>query len=88
LGANNTLPVILAANLNDEYVQAVIKLLIRYKRAIGWTIVDIIGIPLDICTHKIQLEEECSPSIEHQRRLNPPIQEVIKKEIIKWLDAW
>ena len=27
------------------------------------------------------------PSIEHQRRLNPPMQEVVKKEIIKWLDA-
>ena len=27
------------------------------------------------------------PSIEHQRRLNPHMQEVVKKEIIKWLDA-
>ena len=26
-------------------------------------------------------------SIEHQRCLNPPMQEVVKKEIIKWLDA-
>lgn len=26
------------------------------------------------------------PSIEHQSRLNPPNQEVIKKEINKWLD--
>lgn len=59
----------------------------RYKRTIGWTIADIIGIPLDICTHKIQLEENCTPSVEHQRRLNPPMQEVVKKEIIKWLDA-
>ncbi|XP_049372491.1 uncharacterized protein LOC125837400 [Solanum verrucosum] len=86
LGANNTSPVILVADLNDERVQAVIKVLIRYKRAIGWTIADIIGIPLGICTHKIQLEEDCNPSIEHQRRLNPHIQEVVKKEIIKWLD--
>ncbi|XP_049410485.1 uncharacterized protein LOC125873640 [Solanum stenotomum] len=87
LGANNTLPVILATNLNDAHVQAVVKVLTRFKRAIGWTIVDIIGIPLGICTHKIQLEEDCSPSIEHQRRLNPPMQEVVKKEIIKWLDV-
>ena len=27
------------------------------------------------------------PSIEHQRLLNPPMQEVVKKEIIKWLYA-
>ena len=25
-------------------------------------------------------------SIEHQRKLNPPKQKVVKKEIIKWLD--
>ncbi|XP_049372553.1 uncharacterized protein LOC125837492 [Solanum verrucosum] len=48
---------------------------------------DIIGIPPGICTHKIQLEEDCSPSIEHQWMLNLPMQEVVKKEIIKWLDA-
>ncbi|XP_015158401.1 uncharacterized protein [Solanum tuberosum] len=87
LGTNNTLPVILAADVNEEQVQEVIKVLRRYKRAIGWTIADIIGIPPGICTNKIQLEEDCSLSIEHQRRLNPPMQEVVKKEIIKWLDV-
>jgi len=78
---------ILAADLNEEQVKEVITVLRRYKRAIGWTIADIIGISPGICTHKIQLDEDCSPSIEHQRRLNPPMQEVVKKEIIKWLDA-
>ncbi|XP_059310579.1 uncharacterized protein LOC132061921 [Lycium ferocissimum] len=60
---------------------------LRYKKAIGWCIADIQGIPPGICTHKIQLDEECEPSVEHQRRLNPPMQEVVKIEIIKWLDA-
>jgi len=27
------------------------------------------------------------PSIEHKRRLNLPLQEVLKKEIINWLDV-
>ncbi|XP_059302297.1 uncharacterized protein LOC132054274 [Lycium ferocissimum] len=40
-----------------------------------------------ICEHKIQLEEDSKPSVEHQRRLNQNIQEVVKNEIIKWLDA-
>ncbi|KAA3466659.1 Retrovirus-related Pol polyprotein from transposon 17.6 [Gossypium australe] len=35
--------------------------------------------------HKIILED--SKSIEQQRRLNPIMKEVVKKEIIKWLDA-
>ncbi|XP_070011158.1 uncharacterized protein [Nicotiana sylvestris] len=37
--------------------------------------------------NKIILEEYARPSLEHQRRLNEAIQEVVKKEVIKWLDA-
>jgi len=37
--------------------------------------------------HKILLEEGHKPSREHQRRLNPNMKEVVKKEVIKWLDA-
>ena len=33
------------------------------------------------------LEDDAKPTIEHQRRLNPNIKEVVKKEIINWLDA-
>ncbi|KAK4733817.1 hypothetical protein R3W88_008078 [Solanum pinnatisectum] len=55
LGTNNTLPIILAADLNEEQVQEVMKVLRRYKRAIGWTITDIIGIPPRICTTRFIL---------------------------------
>ena len=51
------------------------------------TIADIIGIPPAICSHKITLMPDHKTSIEHERRLNPPMQEVVNKEIIKWLDA-
>ena len=37
--------------------------------------------------HKIRLEEGKDASVERQRRLNPAMKEVVKKEIIKWLDA-
>ena len=37
--------------------------------------------------HKILLEDYYSNSIEQQRRLNLIVKEVVKKEIIKWLDA-
>ena len=37
--------------------------------------------------HKILLEDEKKGSVESQRRMNPIIKEVVKKEIIKWLDA-
>ncbi|XP_069150729.1 uncharacterized protein [Solanum lycopersicum] len=87
LGKDDTLPIITALYLNVHQVESLVKLLKRFKRAIGWTIADIIGIPPGICSHKIQSMPDYTPSIEHRRRLNPPMQEVVKKEIIKWLDA-
>ena len=48
---------------------------------------DIKGINPTICMHKILLEDSSKNSIEGQRRLNPIMKEVVKKEIIKWLDA-
>ncbi|KAK4713472.1 hypothetical protein R3W88_019379 [Solanum pinnatisectum] len=54
LGRDGTLSVIIAANLNAEQVGALISVLKRFKRAIRWTITDIIGIPPGICFHKIQ----------------------------------
>ena len=37
--------------------------------------------------HKILLEENARISIEHQRRLNPVMREVVRKEVLKWLNA-
>ena len=37
--------------------------------------------------HKILLGDYYSNSVEQQRRLNPIIKEVVKKEILKWLVA-
>ena len=37
--------------------------------------------------HKILLEENAKISIEHQRKLNPVIKEVVRKEVLKWLNA-
>ena len=37
--------------------------------------------------HKILLEENAKTSIEHQRRLNLVMKEVVRKEVLKWLNA-
>ena len=87
LGKGDTFLVIIASDLNVKQVECLIEMLKRFKRAIGWTIIEIIGISPGICSHKIQLIPDHKPSIEHQRRLNAPMHEVVKKEIIKWLDA-
>ena len=37
--------------------------------------------------HKILLEETSKPSVEHQRRLNPVMKEIVRKEVLKLLNA-
>nr|GEU37833.1 reverse transcriptase domain-containing protein [Tanacetum cinerariifolium] len=39
------------------------------------------------CTHKILIEEDYKPAVQHQRPVNPKIHDVIKKEVEKLLDA-
>ncbi|XP_070046443.1 uncharacterized protein [Nicotiana tomentosiformis] len=85
-GPCSTLPVILSSYLTNEPVDSTLAVLQKRKKAIGWTLVDIRGICPIFCIHKIKLEDDAKPSIEHQRRLNEAMQEVVKKEIIKWLD--
>ncbi|GJW89320.1 reverse transcriptase domain-containing protein [Tanacetum coccineum] len=48
---------------------------------------DIKGIDPEFCTHKILMEEDYEPTVQHQRRVNPKIHDVIKKEVEKLLDA-
>nr|GFB10557.1 retrovirus-related Pol polyprotein from transposon opus [Tanacetum cinerariifolium] len=45
------------------------------------------GINPEFCTHKILMEEDYKPAVQHQRRVNPKIHDVIKKEVEKLLDA-
>ncbi|HEY5259803.1 MAG TPA: reverse transcriptase family protein, partial [Rhabdochlamydiaceae bacterium] len=82
-----TLPVIIASHLEKEQEERLIDLLKRNKKAFGWTLADIPGISPSMCTHRIILEDDAKPSREPQRRLNPPMMEVVKKEVIKLLDA-
>nr|GEZ58547.1 reverse transcriptase domain-containing protein [Tanacetum cinerariifolium] len=58
-----------------------------HKRAIAWKLSDIQGINLEFYTHKILMEEDYKPVVQHQRRVNLKIHNVIKKEIEKLLDA-
>nr|GFA59294.1 reverse transcriptase domain-containing protein [Tanacetum cinerariifolium] len=45
------------------------------------------GINPEFCTHKILMEEDYKAAVQHQRRVNPKIHDVIKKEVEKILDA-
>ncbi|GJT36812.1 reverse transcriptase domain-containing protein [Tanacetum coccineum] len=45
------------------------------------------GIDPTFCTHKILMDDDFKPYVQHQRRVNPKIHEVIKAKVIKLLDA-
>ncbi|CAN6459158.1 unnamed protein product [Victoria cruziana] len=87
LGSNDSLPVIISSLLSFEEEGRLLTVLRNHKKAIGWQVSDLRGISPTFCMHRIHLEEGSKPSREFQRRLNPALKEVVKKEIIKWLDA-
>ncbi|CAA7019730.1 unnamed protein product [Microthlaspi erraticum] len=87
LGPNSTYPVIVNAELNNVELALLLCELRKYRKAIGYSLDDIPGISPDLCMHRIHLEDESMTSVEHQRRLNPNLKDVVKKEIMKLLDA-
>jgi hypothetical protein len=87
LGPAETLPVIIASDLHASQEEKLLDVLREHKEAIGWTIDDIKGISPSVVMHKIHLEEDTKPSREPQKRLNPTMQEVVRGEVIKLLDA-
>ncbi|CAA7016399.1 unnamed protein product [Microthlaspi erraticum] len=87
LGPNSTYPVIVNQELTPPQLTSLLNELRKFRRAIGYSLEDIKGISPELCTHRIHLDNESKGSIEHQRRLNPNLKEVVKKEILKLLDA-
>nr|GEU99806.1 reverse transcriptase domain-containing protein [Tanacetum cinerariifolium] len=87
LEGDDKLPVIISKYLSMEEKTARITVLKSHKRAIAWKLFDIKGIDPEFCTHKILMEEDFKPAVQHQRRVNPKIYDVIKNEVLKLLDA-
>nr|GEV94186.1 reverse transcriptase domain-containing protein [Tanacetum cinerariifolium] len=80
LVGDDKLPVIIAKDLSVEEKAALIKVLKSHKQAIAWKLSNIKGINLEFYTHKILMEDDFELAVLHQRRVNPKIHEVIKKE--------
>ncbi|GJU23877.1 reverse transcriptase domain-containing protein [Tanacetum coccineum] len=87
LEENDKLPVIIAKGLKNDEKDALLKVLKSHKRAIAWKITYIKGIDPHFYTHKILMEDDYKPTVQSQRWVNPKIHEVIKKEVLKLLDA-
>ncbi|GJX54327.1 reverse transcriptase domain-containing protein [Tanacetum coccineum] len=81
------LPVIISSQLTKEKKNKLVSVLKKHKQAFAWKTTDIPGICPSFCKHKIQLLDDKKPVVQKQRRLNPNMQEVVKKEIVKLLDT-
>ena len=87
LEANEQCPVVISSLLTTEQESNLLDLLKQNKQALGWKISDLKGISPSICTHHIYLEEESKVVRKPQRRLNPHLQEVVRVEVLKLLQA-
>ena len=87
LEVNEQCPVVISSLLTTAQEHDLLDLLKKNKQALGWKISDLKGINPSICTHHIYLEEESKAVRQPQRRLNPYLQEVVRVEVLKLLQA-
>ena len=78
---------VISSLLTTAQEHNLLDLLKKNKQALGWKIYDLKGINPSICTHHIYLEEESKAVRQPQRRLNPHLQEVVRVEVLKLLQA-
>ena len=64
-------------------IKNLLRVLKKNKAAFRWVLTDIKGMNPSICMHKIMLEDEVKPTVQHQRRLNLTMKEVIWKKSSK-----
>nr|GEX33961.1 reverse transcriptase domain-containing protein [Tanacetum cinerariifolium] len=83
LEGDDKFPIIIAKDLSVEEKTDLITVLKSHKRAIAWKLSDIKGIDPEFCTYKILMEDDFEPAVQHQRRVNPKIHDVIKNEVEK-----
>ena len=72
-------PIIISANLSEKEEEKLLKTLKKHRAAIGYTLDDLKGISPTLCQHKVKLEKDAKPVVDHQRRLNPKMKEVVRK---------
>jgi hypothetical protein len=73
LGLDKTYPVIVSDELSPEENEKFLILLKKHMKVIGYSINDLKGLSPAFCTHRIPMEDQCKPIVDHQRRLTHAI---------------
>ena len=84
---NETKPIIISSSLQKEEEDQLVQILKSCKAVIGWHISDLKGISPSYCMHNINLEVDCKPMRQPQRRLNHIMKEEVRKEVLKLLEV-
>jgi hypothetical protein len=87
LGPDKTYPVIVSDKLSPEENEKLLNLLKKHRKVIGYSINDLKGVSPAFCTHRIPTEGQCKPVVDRQRRPTHAMRELVKKEVIRLLDA-
>ncbi|XP_073225623.1 uncharacterized protein [Cicer arietinum] len=87
LGEKDKNPAIVSASLSGLQEDKLLRILRKHKGVIGWSVKDLKGISPTFCMHKILMEDNHKPVVQPQRRLNPKMKEVIRKEVVNLLEA-
>ena len=77
-------PVIISANRSKHEEERLLKVLRKHRAAIGYTLDDLRGISPILCQHKINMEHDAKPVVDHQHRLNLKMKEVDRKYSNFW----
>lgn len=80
-------PIIVNVDLGQIETEKLLHVLRKYPTTLGYNISNLKGIHPSICMDHIMLEEDYKTSIEHQRRVNPILSDVVKKEVQMLLEA-
>ena len=83
----STLSIIISSTFSNMEEEKLLRVHKEHKEAIGLFLANIKGIKPSMCIHQILLEEDSKSTMEAQRHLNPLMIEVVRKEVLKWLDA-
>jgi hypothetical protein len=87
LGPDKTYPVIVSNELSPKENEKLLNLLKKHRKVIGYSINDLKGLSPAFCTNRIPMEDQCKPVVDHHRRLTHAMREVVKRNVIKLLDA-
>ena len=72
--------VIISANLSEHEEERLLKVLRKHQVAIGYTLDNLKGISPTLFQNKMNMEPDAKPVVDHQRRLNLKMKEVVRTE--------